>query len=265
MTARRVLNTVLFLAGLYALLAVAGCTLYRQVLYPAPSAAAPEPPAGSTLREFRAEDGVLVHALQFTAPPGARTVVHFHGNGESIRDVVWFGQALANRGLGVLLVEYRGYGASAGSPTEEGLYLDAGAALDALSADGIGADRVVLSGMSLGTGVAAEMASRGRCAALVLIAPYTSIPRVADRFVPFLPTSLLIGDRFATADKTSLIHVPTLVIHGDADEVIPYAMGQEIAARLGARLFTVPGGHHNDLFGLRGPELLDAIAAHATK
>lgn len=257
---RRVLHTLAVAAVLYGLLFLAGCMSYRRVLFPAPHGPAPQAPSGAALLELRAADAVPVVAMHFPAPPGARTVVHFHGNGETIDANVPFARGLASRGLGVLLVEYRGYGASAGTPTEEGLYLDAAAALDALAKGGAGPDRIVLSGTSLGTGVAAEMAVRGRGAALVLIAPYTSIPRVADRFVPFLPTSLMIRDRFDTLEKTARIHLPSLVIHGDEDEVIPYPMGQEVAAHLGAKLITVPGGHHNDLLALRGRELLDAIA-----
>lgn len=256
-------NVLAALAGLYALLALAGCMTYRMALFPAPHGPAPSPPPGATLRELRADDAVPVLAFHFPAPPGARTIVHFHGNGETVQNGFPLGQSLAARGLGVLLVEYRGYGPSTASPSEQGLYLDAKAALDALAAEGTGPDQIVLSGTSLGSGVAAEMAAQGRGAALVLISPYTSIPRVADRFVPFLPTRSIIQDRFETLEKTSRIHVPTLIIHGDADEVIPYEMGKELASRLAAHLITVPGGHHNDLFASRGGDLLDAIAAHA--
>jgi len=256
-------NALAIALGLYALLSFLGCAGYRSLLYPAPRDTAPDPPPGAVLRELRADDGVAVQAVHFPAPAGERTIVHFHGNGDSLRNVVPFGATLARRGVGVLLVEYRGYGSMGGAPTEQGLYLDAKAALDALAKDGIPPERVVLSGTSLGTGVAAEMAAEGRGAALILISPYTSIPRLAGRIAPFLPTSLIVTDRFATLDKAPRIHAPTLVIHGDADEVVPYDMGREVAARLGAKLITVKGGHHNDLFALRGAELIEAIVAHA--
>lgn len=257
------LTTLSVLAGLYAMLVLLGCIGYRSLLYPAPRGAAPEPPAGAEVRDLRADDGVRVQTVYFPAPEGAPTIVHFHGNGESLRSVVPFGAALARRGVGVLLVEYRGYGSVAGAPTEEGLYLDAKAALDALEAEGVPRQQIVLSGTSLGTGVAADMAARGRGAALVLTSPYTSIPRLAGRIVPFLPTGLIVSDKFDTLGKTAKIHVPVLVIHGDADEVVPYDMGREVASRLDAKFITVQGGHHNDLLALRGGELMDAIVAHA--
>jgi hypothetical protein len=257
------IDAIVAVAGLYLLLTLAGCLGYRSLLFPAPRDSGPTATRGATLRTLRAKDGAEVQALHFPAPPGARTVVHFHGNGETLRHVADLGESLAARGLGVLLVEYRGYGSAPGKPSEEGFYLDAEAALDALRAEGVGPDRVVLWGTSLGTGVAAEMASRGLGARLLLVTPYTSIPALAGRIAPFLPTSIVVADRFDTLGKAPRIHSPTLVIHGDADEVVPYDMGKAVAGAIaGARLITIAGGHHNDLFATR-PDLLDEIVAHA--
>jgi len=253
------------LLGLYVTLIVVACSAYRLALYPAPSNPTPVPTAN--LRTFRAKDGADVHALHYKAPDGARTVVHFHGNGETIGEGGYRAQELVTRGLGVVLVEYRGYGVSKGnSPTEEGLYADAEAVLDGLSKEGIGPDRIVLFGLSLGTGVASEMARRGKCASLVMMAPYTSIPKLAARLVPLLPlpTSLIVRDRFDTLSKAPQIHVPTLVIHGTDDEIIPHDMGVQVAkAIVGSRIITVPGGHHNDLFAVDGAHVFDAIATYA--
>ena len=261
---RRMLFALGIVLALYVLLCLAGCGLYRRALFPAPRDAGPDVPPGATQLALHADDGNPVHAVHFPAPEGAPTVVHFHGNGETLRTLLPFGVELHRSGLGVLLVEYRGYGSSPGEPTEAGLYLDAKAALDALDRDGVPSARVVLSGTSLGTGVAAEMAARGRGARLVLMTPYTSIPRLARRFAPFLPTGWIIDDRFDTLSKAPRLLLPVLIIHGDADEVVPYAMGQELAAAIpGARLITVPGGHHNDLFALRGQALHAALVAHA--
>ncbi|MFO0759279.1 MAG: alpha/beta hydrolase [Byssovorax sp.] len=253
------------LACTYGLIVLAGCAGYRRLLYPAPRDAGPPVPPGATLLDLRAADQNPVQALHFPAPPGAPTVVHFHGNGQTLRSDVPFAEELHRRGLGVLLVEYRGYGNVPGSPTEEGLYRDAEAALDALVARGVTMDHIVLSGLSLGTGVAAEMALRDRGARLLLIAPYTSIPAVAGRVAPILPTSLIVGDRFDTLAKAPRIAVPALVIHGRDDELIPWEMGQKVAGALpAARLVTVDGGHHNDLFFVEGPAIYAAITAFAT-
>jgi pimeloyl-ACP methyl ester carboxylesterase len=208
-----------------------------------------------------ARDGVTVHALDLPAPPGARTIVHFHNNRDTAADAADLARGLRERGFGVLLVEYRGYGLSRGAdPSEEGLYDDAEAALDRLAERGVGPERVVLWGTSLGTGVAAEMARRGRGAALVLVTPYTSIPEVVTARVPMVPAGLLLPHRFDTLGKAAQIRVPTLVIHGDADEIVPFWMGSRVGGAIaGARMLRVSGGRHGDLF-LREPDrLLGAI------
>jgi fermentation-respiration switch protein FrsA (DUF1100 family) len=252
----------------YAALCVAARLNYRWFLYPVPDVGAPAVPAGATALELRAADGASVHAIQF--PPSgadARTMVLFHGNAETIDNGIELAGELHRHGLGVVLAEYRGYGGSrdAGSPSERGLYLDAEAVLDALRAQGIGPDRVVLMGTSLGSGVAAEMAKRGRGAALVLVSPYTSITAMARRTAPFLPVSLVCPDAFDTIAKAPAIRVPTLVVHGDADEVVPVEMGRAVTAALpGAAMKIVAGGHHNDLYVVEGPALVEAIAQHAS-
>ena len=106
------------------------------------------------------------------------------------------------------------------------------------------------------------MASRGRGARLVLVTPYTSIPDLVTEAAPGVPAAALLSDRFDTLSKASHIRVPTLVIHGDADEIVPFAMGRRVAAAIaGARFLRVPGGRHGDLFARDGSRLFDAIAA----
>jgi fermentation-respiration switch protein FrsA (DUF1100 family) len=212
-------------------------------------------------RVFPARDGTLVHALELGALEGALTVVYFHNNRETIESRLDLADALHRRGLGVLLVEYRGYGASRGTePSEEGLYRDAEAALDMLASRGVTADRVVLWGTSLGTGVAAEMARRGRGARLILVTPYTSIPDLVTDRVPIVPARVLLADHFDTLAKSGDIGVPTTIVHGDADEIVPFWMGEQIARAIrGARLLRVPGGHHGDLFARGGDALLSEL------
>lgn len=236
--------------------------LSKRFVFPGARAAVREVPKELSVMTADARDGVVVHAIDLPAPPGARTLVHFHNNRDTAVDAADLARGLSARGLGVLLVEYRGYGLSRGvEPSEEGLYRDAEAALDRLGDRGIGPDRVVLWGTSLGTGVAAEMARRGRGAALVLVTPYTSIPDVASDVVPLVPMSWLIPDRFDTLGKSAEIRVPTLIIHGDRDEIVPFWMGERLAGSIGhARLLRVSGGHHGDLFARERDRLIAAIA-----
>ncbi len=211
-----------------------------------------------------AADGTPVRALELAAPHGARTVVVFHNNRETAEDRLDVARAFAARGLGAVLAEYRGYGASrhAGvAPTEDGLYLDAEAVLAMLRARGVGPDRVVLMGISLGTGIAAEMSRRGRGAALVLVTPYTSIPELAGASGWMAGASRLLPDRFDTAAKCAEIGVPTLVVHGDADEIVPFWMGERIASRIvGARLLRVRGARHAEALARVKGDVAEVVA-----
>lgn len=211
-----------------------------------------------------ARDGVSVRALELPAGEAASVVVHFHNNRERAEQSAGIARELAERGVGVVLVEYRGYAGSA-SPSEEGLYADAEAVLAMLRARGVGPERIVLWGTSLGTGVAAEMARRGRGGRLVLVTPYTSIPDLVTSSVPFLPAGLLVADHFDTLSKAPSITIPTLVVHGDADEIVPFQMGERVAAAIpGARLLRVAGGHHGDLLQRSRALIVEAIARGPT-
>jgi pimeloyl-ACP methyl ester carboxylesterase len=263
---RTALRALALLAGTYAAVCAVAWIGQRALLFPAPRETRVRPPLGSELLDLVAKDGAAVHALSFPAPPGAPTVVHLHGNGETMTSSVKLAETLRAEGVGVVLVEYRGYGISGGSPSESGLYADAEAVLDHLAADGTGPARVVLYGASLGSGVAAEMAARGRCAALVLVSPFTSIAAVARRMLPLLPTEHLVRDRFDTLGKAARIHVPTLVVHGDHDGVIPFAMGEAVTKAIaGATLLVVPGAGHDDLLARDGDRIVRAVVALAAQ
>jgi alpha-beta hydrolase superfamily lysophospholipase len=243
---------------------------YRVLLYPAPQHDPPFQPSGDQkLLSLHGDDGTLVVAAQLPPPDDrARTIVLFHGNGETIGNRLPLAESLRAHGLGVVLAEFRGYGlaSASGPPTEAGLYRDASAVLDALQSQGIGPARIALMGISLGTGVASEMAARGRGAALILVSPFTSITAMASRTLPLLPAGLLCPDHFDTLSRGGRIGVPTLVVHGDEDEVVPFAMGKQVAASIqGATLRVEHGGHHNDLFVRDPRELVDAIAELAMR
>lgn len=254
---------ILFAAMAYALIVFGARLLHRRVLYQPPDDDAPKLPEGAVPFTARAADGVTVNALEFVAPKATRTIVHFHGNAETADANAFLAREMKKRGFAMILVEYRGYGRSReSSPNEAGLYLDAAAILDALAARGVGPDRVVLWGQSLGTGVAAEMASRGRGSRLVLVAPFTSTVEMAARVVPFFPASMVMVDRFDTLSKAPGIAAPTLVVHGDIDDVIPFEQGERVSKALPhATFLKVPEGRHDNLY--KSTSVLDALAGHA--
>jgi pimeloyl-ACP methyl ester carboxylesterase len=173
---------------------------------------------------------------------GAAEIVFFYGNGGTLSDFAAIGAAFHAQGFGVVLASYRGYDGSSGKPTEEGVMEDARAVLAALPKDH---GAVVLWGQSLGTGVAARMASEGRGAALILQSPYTAVVDVAARRFPLYPVRLVMEDRFDTLSRASSIEIPVLIMHGTDDETVPFDMGETLShAFPDARFVPILGGGH---------------------
>jgi uncharacterized protein len=250
--------------GAYIVLCVLARLWYPRVLFPAPRVDQVPPELAASMIELAQDDGGgATRALYFPAPPGGRTAVVFHGNGETIFDDVTIAEILMSRGLGVMLVEYRGYGITYGPPpSEESLYADGEAAMKHLAREGVPNERVAIWGTSLGTAIASEMARRGHGARLALVSPFTSATDLGRRAAPFLPASLVMTHRLDTHARAKDIAQPVLVAHGDADEIVPFEMGEAVAKALpNARFMRVEGAHHNDV--LR-PEVLQAIATHLT-
>jgi uncharacterized protein len=260
--AKKLAMNIAFALAAYALIVLGARLLHRRVLYQPPDGDDAKLPEGAVLLTARAADGVTVNALAFDVPQAETTIVHFHGNAETVTANAFVAREMKKHGFATVLVEYRGYGRSKGaSSTEEGLYLDAVAVLDDLAARGVGPERVVLWGQSLGTGVAAEMARRGRGARLVLVAPFTSTVEMASRVVPFFPASVVMVDRFDTLAKAPSITLPSLVVHGDIDDVIPFEQGERVSKALPhATFLKVPEGRHDNLY--KSSSVLAAIAAH---
>lgn len=215
--------------------------------------------------QVRTEDGHI--GTSWYAPPKERhlpTIVFFHGNAGTLAHRAHKARALLDRGYGVLLVGYRGYGGNPGRPTEDGLYNDARAALAWLIRKGIDANRIVLYGESLGTGVAVQMAGEfpGLCA-VVLESPFTRLPDLAPAYVlPPVAQALMI-DRFDNRAKIPHVTAPLLILHGEHDGLVPVAMGRELlrAARAEKEGAFLPNAAHNDIWEHGGAEaVLDFLA-----
>jgi pimeloyl-ACP methyl ester carboxylesterase len=194
-----------------------------------------DPPAGSDYRSLDATVPGLGILKDWWIPPASSampTIIFFHGNGSDRTDFMKQGAQFHRRGWGVLLASYRGYSGNPGEPTESGLMADARATI-ATVAPRVGP--IILWGHSLGSGVAARMASEGRAAGLVLEAPYTSITDVAAEEYPYVPVRLLLRDRFDTRTLVKRIAVPVLIFHSVDDREVPFAMGRELADQLGER------------------------------
>lgn len=165
------------------------------------------------------------------AAPGMPTVVFFHGNGGNKSSFVETANRLHRRGWGALLTEYPGFSGAPGKPSEDTIMASAREDIAIVAKRG----PIVVWGHSLGSGVAAQMASEGLAQGLVLEAPYTSLSNVAAARYPYLPMKLIMLDRFNTRSILSRIRVPVLIFHSDDDQEIPFAMGEIVGSELGPR------------------------------
>ncbi len=202
------------------------------------------------------EDGLELHAWWFPASgteSGRGAAIYFHGNAGHLGDRGAVAAALSNLGLDVLLPDYRGYGASEGKPSEEGLYADARAAYRWLvDEQRVDPQRLVPLGNSLGSSVAAELAVSRPVAGVVLLGPFTDTVAIARHRLAWLPDWYLdwLHNRFDTLDRASRIEVPTFVGAAEEDEVIPPGQSREVfdALRAPGRWLEIPGAGHNDIF-----------------
>ena len=173
-------------------------------------------------------DGETLVLWYADAEAGRPTVLFLHGNAGEIADRADRFAYYQSRGYGVAFLSYRGYGGSTGSPTESGLLIDAKAAYDFLRAEGLPATSIILVGESLGTGPAVITAARNPVAAVVLEAPYSAAVDIARRAYPWAPVGILMKDQFRSRDHIAAINAPLLILHGDADRVIPQGFGRRL-------------------------------------
>jgi fermentation-respiration switch protein FrsA (DUF1100 family) len=182
-------------------------------------------------------------------PRGDRPVVlYLHGNGASLRWRVDRFRALTADGTGLVALSYRGYGGSSGSPTEAGLIKDAEAAY-AFTVARYVPSRIVLWGESLGTGVAVALAAEKPVGHVVLQSPFSSAADVGAERYWFVPVRLLMKDQFRSDLRIGKVTAPVLVLHGDQDQVVPFALGERLYGLINApkRFVGFPGAGHNDL------------------
>lgn len=201
-----------------------------------------------------AGDGVKLHGWWVGAKDAAVATLFLHGNAGNVTHRGAALREIAAAGSSVLIVDYRGYGKSEGSPSESGLYRDADAGYDWLLAKGFAENRIIIHGESLGTAVAVELAERKHCRGVVLEAPFSSARDVAGKVFPFVGPLVMWG--FDSMARIGLLRAPLLVIHGDRDEVIDIELGRKLfaAAREPKRMWVIAGGGHNNIVEAGGPE-----------
>lgn len=179
--------------------------------------------------ELRSADAETLLAWHLAPEHDRPVVLYFHGNAGALAYRVERFRAFAGDGLGLLALSYRGYGGSTGRPSEAGLIADAEAAY-AFAAARYPAERIVLWGESLGTGVAVALAARHRVGRLVLEAPFTSAADVGARVYWYLPVQRLMKDPFRSDRLIGAVKAPLLILHGARDAVVPIEFGEQLFA-----------------------------------
>jgi uncharacterized protein len=206
-------------------------------------------------------DRVKLHAWWMTCPGSKLVTLFLHGNAGNITHRAAHARAILAAGSSLLLVDYRGYGKSQGSPNEAGLYADAVAAYKHLASRGYKAEQIIVHGESLGTAVAVDLASRRPTAGVVLEAPFTSARDVAAKVLPLIGP--LVVWSYNTRAKIQRVRAPLLVIHGDHDDIIPFEMGRALytAAATPKSFWPVAGAGHNDIVETAGPAYRERLRA----
>ena len=236
------------------------------------------PRPGTELVHLRTNDGDRVVALYGGAllPNGQAdpdsalrpNMIYFYGNAMCLNDATAQLEEFRRLGLNVLIPDYVGYGMSSGSPSEKGCRSTALAAYDYLvSTRKVDPDHIVSAGWSLGGAVAIDLASERKLGGVIAFSSFTSGVEMGRRMLPFVPVSLLLRHRFDSVQKIAKVTCPTLIGHGRWDRIIPFAMGEELAAKAGGPVTTlwVDRAEHNDFFDVGGRQIDEAIATFVKK
>jgi uncharacterized protein len=189
-----------------------------------------------------------IHAWWLPPPDGSRRVLLYcHGNGGNLSHRgAMVAEFQTKLGCGVLIFDYPGYGKSTGWPVEAACHSATDAAFDWLLAKGYAAGEVVLFGESLGGGVASELATKHPVRGLVMCGTYTTMPDAAAHRFPWLPCHLVMSARFESVKRMPNITCPVVVMHGTADQTVPYRQGEALfaAANEPKRFVRLDGAAH---------------------
>ena len=157
-----------------------------------------------------------------------KTLIYFHGNAGSLENRIHKLNHFQDMNINFLIIAWRGFSGNKGKPSEQGLYVDGKSAIDWLIKKGVEEKNLILYGESLGTGVATHLAQNRTYAGVILETPFTSMIDAAKIFYPFIPVNLLLKDKFENYKKIRNINSPILIMHGEADQIVPFSMGRKI-------------------------------------
>ena len=211
---------------------------------------------------FQSDDGERLLAWYVPARDGKKLVLYFQGNAGGLNLRADRFKWLTADGTGLLALRYRGYGGSTGSPSEDGLIRDARAAYQFAIAR-VPANRIVLFGESLGSGVAVALGAAQPSAGVILDAPFTSAADVGANAYPFAPVRWLLKDPFHSDRRIGRVTAPLLVLHGELDRIVPIRFGERLFALANEpkRMVRFAQGGHVNLDGFGAPKAIREFLA----
>lgn len=196
---------------------------------------------------FRTADGVTLTGWFVPLGGADATVLFFHGNAGNISHRLHTIDLLHRLGFAVFIIDYRGYGKSEGKPSEQGLYRDADAAWEYLTATrGVRPESIVLMGRSLGGAVAIDLAARKSPGVLVVESTFSTMAELAKLHYPYFPIKLLLREKYDSIGQIGSVRCPVLILHGTGDELVPIDLGRSLfaAAPEPKEFIETPGGHN---------------------
>jgi fermentation-respiration switch protein FrsA (DUF1100 family) len=247
------LRTLLSLVLVYAGVAAWAWFYSDRMIFLPPPPGYPDTPE---VLKVPTKNGEHIAAIYLVNPAATYTLLLSHGNAEDLGSVRPLLSGLANLGFSVFAYDYRGYGLSQGEPSERHVYADIDGAYDYLTGKlGVVPDRIVAYGRSLGAGASVDLAARRPVGGVILESPFLTAFRVMTR-VPLFPF-----DKFRNVDKIGRVRCPLLILHGEADEIVPFWHGRRLFDKApGRKMFVaIPGAHHNDLMWVAGARYGQAL------
>ena len=268
---KHMLASILLIAFLAWLLLALILYAYQHKLIYLPDAELVASPADIGLEyedlALQTDDGLNLHAWFVPAAENSPVLLFFHGNAGNISHRLESIQLFNKMGLSVLIIDYRGYGLSEGTPGEHGSYSDARAAWNYLNNHrNIAANEIIIFGRSLGGGVASWLASEKTPAAVIIESSFTSIIDMASGMYPYMPVRWLCRVNYPSTEHLPRVDAPVLVIHSEEDELIPFHHGQKLYdSAPDPKTFVQIQGGHNDGFLLSEPRYTSDIRGFLEK
>lgn len=210
---------------------------------------------------FKTEDNVELNGWYLPVEGAEKTLLFFHGNGGNISHRLDSLNIFHDLGLSVFIFDYRGYGQSQGTTSEQGTYRDAEAAWRYLTElRGISDKEIIVFGRSMGGAVATWLANQYTPNLLILESTFTSVTDMAKHYYPYLPTTLLARIKYASIDRIQGIQCPILFSHSQTDEIVPFKFGLQLFEQaLEPKMFMQMEGGHNDGFIVTGRPYVNGI------